>query len=273
MRVSLGIYQIPRNGTDPQNSEDAVAHAAIPTRLALEDPVGISRQQAFTQETHFTLEEGVTLRCALADGAGSTFDPGSWAKRLVHTFVTCPPRDSGLHMWTSILGKEWCEELEPGKLPWYAQEKFRRRGSASTLVGLEIGHHPNGQHIGFEWKALALGDSVLLHVRNGCLEKTLPLTNSAEFECSPALLSIDPEYNRRSLRQLHTEKGTCQDGDVFLLASDALGEWLLRSAENSPDWTSLIGNLEENFESRVSSLQNNGKVDRDDASLAVIDIG
>lgn len=241
MKVDVTVNQVSRAGSTAQDSEDAVAYTTDPDRFAL------------------------------ADGASTTFDPGSWAEKLAESFVERPSRFHGPmpHTRVSYLGLLRKLELKLKDLPWYAREKARRRGSAATLVGLEIGHDedtPRG------WRAIAVGDSVLLQVRKGRLQTAFPLQHPSQFGATPPLISTDPEYNKDSLKHLRSETGKCGSGDLFLLASDALGEWLLKRADDTPDWRRLIKGLEENFEARIPALQEAGHMELDDATLATIRI-
>jgi len=239
--MEVQVNQVSRAGSGGQDSEDAVAHATNPARFAL------------------------------ADGASTTFDPRSWAQKLAEAFVAQPPpfRTPTMHTWASILGGSWRQALKQDDLPWYAQEKARRDGSAATLVGLEIG---NVRHAPRGWRAIAVGDSILLHIREGRPLTTFPLQHPSQFGATPPLISTDPEYNRKSLEHLCSEAGECRSNDLFLLASDALGEWLLRRAADQPRWLRFIQNLEEDFETRIRSLQDAGEVELDDATLVTIRI-
>jgi len=173
-------------------------------------------------------------RFAVADGATEAFDARNWAQRLAENWVRS---DSALtaetfHDWVAgegiVLHSAWSQL----KLPWYAEEKARK-GSFAAFVGVELDLHSEAP----SWKAIALGDSCLLHCRSGALLKSLPVLNSASFNSAPVLVASDPVLYKTSADSLVIDSGRCENNDVLFLVSDAAAAWYLERFEqnNLPD--------------------------------------
>ena len=68
------------------------------------------------------------------------------------------------------------------ELPWYAEIK-REQGAFATLLGLGV-RAPTGQRRG-GWRAVAVGDSCLMHIREGRCLLSFPVQKSADFNNEP----------------------------------------------------------------------------------------
>ena len=114
-------------------------------------------------------------RFAVADGATEAFDARKWAERLARQWVR---RQSTLtteefRNWVAAEGRELHDSWNGLTLPWYAEAKARS-GSFAAFVGLELDLKSEAP----SWKAIALGDTCLLHRRGEVLVKSLPLDRS-----------------------------------------------------------------------------------------------
>ena len=170
-----------------------------------------------------------TSRFAVADGATEAFDARNWAERLAQHWVQ---RKSTLTVeefreWVALEGRELQDSWNSLTLSWYSEEKARK-GSFAALVGVELdlkGDSPS-------WQAIALGDTCLLHCRKTTLVKSLPLDRSESFTSAPVLVASDSSLHESSMQSVVTDSGTCQNGDVLLLMSDAAAAWCLQRFEN-----------------------------------------
>src|SRR5581483_6881715 len=158
--------------------------------------------------------------CAVADGATETSFSRLWAKLLVDGFVNGTDRKE--------LKKKWAESISGKELPWYAEEKAQS-GAYAALVGLVI-KSPESDKPG-TWEAEAIGDSCLIHVRNGEFLQRFPLTRSAEFNSSPALLSSNPDDGADHGETFTKLSGERKTGDIFYLLSDAIARWTYHREE------------------------------------------
>lgn len=166
-----------------------------------------------------------TTRLALADGATESAFAGLWARTLVASFVapeSAVPETFGefLHRARRAFG-ESVAEREAG-LTWYASAKAEE-GAHAAFLGLVL--YPN-----HAWRAVAVGDCCLLHLRDGALLEAWPISDPDEFGHRPDLVTSRYEDVHAPV----TTSGQWADGDRLLLASDALAAHLV--AQNSiPD--------------------------------------
>lgn len=170
-----------------------------------------------------------TCRFAVADGATEAFDARNWAERLAQHWVQ---RKSTLALeefreWVAAEGRELHDSWNGLTLSWYSEEKARK-GSFAALVGVEL----DLKNESVLWKAIALGDTCLLHCRKETLVKSLPLKCSESFNSAPVLVASDSSLHETSMQSLVTASGTCQADDVLLLMSDAAASWCLQRFEN-----------------------------------------
>jgi hypothetical protein len=114
-----------------------------------------------------------------------------------------------------------------------------------------------------------VGDSALFQVRGETLRVAFPVERAADFGSRPALLSSRPERNQRLWEQVQTVAGTAQPGDLFLLATDALAQWILARVEAGAEpWAALRGLEEEaDFAAFVADLRSARAIRNDDTTL------
>jgi hypothetical protein len=113
------------------------------------------------------------------------------------------------------------------ELPWYAEIK-REQGAFATLLGLGV-RAPTGKRRG-GWRAVAVGDSCLMHIREGRCLLSFPVQKSADFNNEPRLIS-SRDGDARPERGL----GSWKAGDRLLLMTDALAQWFLQTHEAGGD--------------------------------------
>jgi hypothetical protein len=205
------------------------------------------------------------FRCAVADGASESAFAREWAQLLVRAFGRGRFHLSFLQqLWKKLVGKT--------KLPWYLQAKVNN-GAHAALVGLSIG---DGERRG--WRALAIGDSCLFHVRDQKLLTVGPVTKSVDFDNSPFLLStLCPAPIPRTAPHVHVMSGTWEPKDSFYLASDALAQWILAEEEaGRPAWQTLceLGTAAEQqpFDTLVTGLRSDNQLHNDDTTLLRLEV-
>ena len=212
-----------------------------------------------------------TSRFAVADGATEAFDARNWAERLAQHWVQ---RKSTLTLeefreWVAAEGRELHDSWNGLTLSWYSEEKARK-GSFAALVGVEL----DLKNESASWKAIALGDTCLLHCRKGTLVKSLPLKCSESFNSAPVLVASDSSLHETSMQSVVTDSGICQAGDVLLLLSDAAASWCLQRFENKdldvPEFLSVKsdGELQEFFDTERMA----GRIRNDDLAIVRIEI-
>ncbi len=225
-----------------------------------------------------------TARLAIADGATESSFSEIWAQLLVQQFASHPPNifsgsdEKALREWIQPLQKKWHAQVPWDRLPWYAEEKARI-GAFSTLLALEITPAPTGFKLwdlfrfrkGVRWRALALGDSCVFQIRGGHVEVAFPFTRSDEFNSRPFLLGSNPSRNESAWKSLRAVDGDCRPGDVFLLVTDALGQWFLREQEaGRKPWEPLLAlKSPEEFNEFVACERKKTTMRNDDTTLLV----
>lgn len=201
-------------------------------------------------------------RFAVSDGATEYIFSRLWAKILVSSFLMGQnPFDE--NTWKSNVRKwhAWSKSADPSG-SWFGDEKLKK-GSAATFLGINFRSN-------LKWKAVALGDSCLLHSRNGRLLSCWPISVDSEFGSTPQLISTE-----RTPSEPVVSKGSCEPGDVMILGTDALAKWILQSYQREKNPLKLL--IEDKEGSRrivdiIKSLRESGSdpcLDDDD-TLAII---
>lgn len=216
-RVSVRQFVIPKEGSTAEECEDAVAFDAG------------------------------SLRFAVADGATEAFDARRWAARLAAEWVgavRAPLTAREFGPWLKEQGEWLHASWEGRKLSWYAEEK-RRAGSYAAFVGLRL--EASGRRM--SWRALALGDSCLVHRRGGEVLDSFPLDSHEAFTSTPSLVPSSEHSREAALSRLVEREGRAEPGDTFLLMTDALSAWYLEtSARRDP--------CAEEFDSLLAASEN-----------------
>lgn len=214
---------------------------------------------------------------AVADGASDAFEAGAWARLLVASYVHAAPTADGFAAWLRAPARAWDAALDWDALPWYAEQKARDVGGLATFLGLRLGDAADGEA---RFEALAVGDACLFHLRGDAMERRFPVGATEGFGTTPALLSTLQDHNRRLLDAgaLQRYAGACRPGDRFLLATDALAEWLYAVADlddpelGFPDWPGVVDVLRHDFVRLIRTLRGADALRNDDVTLLIVDV-
>jgi hypothetical protein len=171
-------------------------------------------------------------RFAVADGASEASWSGLWARLLTSAFLTArtPWEETN---WLDEPRQAWSGQVDKLDLSWYAEMK-RTQGAFATFLGFSI--RPPGSGSSGRWRALVIGDSCLLRIREGRPPRAFPLTHSDQFGNHPELLGSraagPPAFAH--------DRGSCLPGDRFYLMTDALAQWFLHGCEQGhKPWNDL----------------------------------
>ncbi|SHK18612.1 protein phosphatase 2C domain-containing protein [Rhodothermus profundi] len=168
-------------------------------------------------EDAFAVRPGWPFAAAVADGATESIFSGAWARHLVQRFCQeLPATPERLRQRIVAWRACWQPGAPQAALPWYLAAKLEE-GAHAALLGLVV--QSDGT-----WRAVAVGDAVLLHLRQGCLRQAWPLEDPAGFHHRPVLISSRGDA---ALPAVEGMAGRWRAGDAFILATDALGAWLL----------------------------------------------
>lgn len=191
-------FQLPRQGHNPEECQDA---AAV-------DP-----------------ECG---RFALADGASESPQAALWAGMLVESFAAGADHAVGWNDWLTPIQQRWADVVTPGPeqqpLPWYLEPGVEQ-GAFATLLGVVV--KPDKAGSGYLWEALAVGDSCVFQTRGDTLVQAFPLARSGDFNNSPWL--VGSRGAPWPCWEVH--QGKAWPGDRLWLMTDALAQWFLSQQE------------------------------------------
>ena len=211
-----------------------------------------------------------TYRCAVADGATESAFSREWAQLLVRSF--------GEHRFRlKAQQRSWRDLVDQHPLPWYLERKVTQ-GAHAAFIGLslhdQIARGSEGELGKGTWRAFAVGDSCLFHVRDGELLKAWPLSKSKEFGNNPFLLSTactSPLSRDDAFVSIFS--GTWESRDSFYLATDAMAQWLLAEEEASrPPWSFLRDLGPSIFEPVVEILRGTERLNNDDTTILRVEV-
>jgi hypothetical protein len=170
---------------------------------------------------------------------------------------------------------KWEKSVQGKSLPWYAEEKLAS-GAFSSLLGLEFSDEDSAERGNRVWRAVALGDTCLVQVRNDKVVAAFPLQDSGSFTTRPVLLSsllTAPDAANDALLKAVGHWG-CDD--VFFMMTDALSCWFFKEMEAGRKPWRIFRDLhtqgQTSFKAMVDSLRASGAMKNDDVTLVRIDI-
>jgi hypothetical protein len=204
-------------------------------------------------------------RFAVSDGATEYIFSRLWARILVSSFLM-GQNPFNEDIWKSNVRKwhTWSKLKDPSE-PWFGDEKLKK-GSAATFLGVSFISK-------MKWRAIALGDSCLLHSRKGSLLSCWPISVDHDFGNTPPLISTE-----RVPSDPIIIKGSCEPGDVMILGTDALAKWILQSYQRGQDPLKLLLNDEGGSKRIVDIIESlrdsssNPCLDDDDTLAIIIHI-
>ncbi len=250
--------------------EDGIAWAEsgagfAPARSMWAQKMGNTPEQ---WEDAFALNEAAGA-AAIADGASSGIYCSIWAQQLSQRFLSDRPdtRDPiALNKWVNGLRTEWRTAISYSTLNWSKQAKVDQVGAAATLLGLELG--PADDKGNRPWRACAVGDASLFWVRAGKLLATFPVVAADQFGSAPLLVRSNPGFRTVAV----AAAGTCELGDRFILATDAVAARLFKSAATGPgpEWTRFEVIAEEVWRAELDVLRRANDMVNDDCTLVVL---
>ena len=156
-------------------------------------------------------------------------------------------------------------------MPWFAEIK-REEGAFATFLGVGV-RAPTAKKRG-GWRAVAVGDSCLIQVRDGRCVHAFPLQKARQFSNQPNLIAsrgADPNPD--------LGRGALEAGDRLLLMTDALAYWFLHTHESGGDpWEPVALALaaeepEAAFAEWITELREREQLRNDDVTLLCIEEG
>jgi len=222
---------------------------------------------------YYDLERG---KFAIADGASECCFSRLWSTLLTEYFVRSDLSLFSIENFSKDeLGKAllsflpsaqdaWINKIDWPSLKWNVLEKARR-GAFASFLGLEIGKKESY----YMWRAIAIGDCCLLHFKSQKLMDSFPLHSSLEFGSTPSMLSSIPSPNTHP--EVSGKEGKVEKGEIMVLATDAIVEWILRENENGGDqYKSLFSLRNDDLKAFFEELIEDGKMKNDDLTLITL---
>jgi hypothetical protein len=222
---------------------------------------------------------GRAARCVVVDGATEAYDSIRWVGQLVDSFLGVQPAGSApalargaMDDWFGLMQDRWQQTAPTTFANIFEERKFREDGSFATLLGCEI-HGLGGPRP--HWSAVALGDTVLFHVRGARVLTQFPALTAEDFGLNPDGVFTQPSARDRMRTRLDHAHGRLAIGDRLFLATDAVAEWMVRVGRSDPDllWPAL-GRLHHPavFRQIVADRRRAGEMKNDDVTLMRVDI-
>jgi hypothetical protein len=171
-------------------------------------------------------------RFAVADGGTEGFNSRGWVSQLVSSFVA-PDSQDGRPALNQPAMRDWCGRQQdswaaasPLSTDAIVRRKQTEEGSYATFLGCELTELDGPAA---RWRAVALGDTVLFHVRADTLVSEFPDLGPHDFGLHPDLV-----HSFRSCLDVMAERmtfleGDLMPGDMLLGATDALAHWIVKA--------------------------------------------
>jgi hypothetical protein len=212
MQIQMVTFSAAKDGNAPDEWQDGASGGVIP------DGTGAPHRARFV----------------VLDGATTAYDPVRWVDQLVRSFAP-PPGGAGsegprlepaaMRAWFAEMQDRWAKDVRDFD-SIIEERKFAEVGSFATLLGFEIygldGPEPY-------WRAVALGDTVLFHVRAGRLIADFPPLGPEDFGTLPDGVHTLPGSLDKMTERLLVGGGVLEAGDFLFAATDAMAQWILRA--------------------------------------------
>ena len=212
-------------------------------------------------------------RFAIADGVSKSFFPAWWSPKLTQQFIKTGVKEliiyednsDFINTWLDNARNKWRSEVEAEvskpSMKYFTRNKFNMRESAAaTFVGLELGKE--------YWWGIAIGDSFLFQFDKDWNKKArLSSQKDDHFGNHPDYWDSDAQKGGKGTYD--SSKGEFESGDIFLMATDALAEWITKSKPAQLNKL-LTLNTNDEFVEFVNEERKANRLEDDDTTLLVI---
>ncbi|MEL6930267.1 MAG: hypothetical protein AAFO95_16750, partial [Cyanobacteria bacterium J06600_6] len=218
---------------------------------------------------------------AIADGSSQSFYPTIWAKLLVRHFIDLPNlNEDNWQDWLAPIQEEWLSEVtsrveiaKSKKKPvWITNQNrlLRREAATSTFVGLKL--------TGKKLYLSIVGDScVFVWQKEKNRLEAFNRQSSQEFDDRPEYFGSYSKDNNFQPQFFEIELDNFElKNTFFLVATDALAEWVLKNWELGDEVFSYLLNIQSqgDFENKMSLARDSSqfKLKNDDTTLITFQI-
>ena len=137
-----------------------------------------------------------------------------------------------MRAWFAHMQQKWVQDSQAVFGHVVEERALTERGSFATMLGCEL---TGLDSTAPRWTAVALGDTVLFHVRGGRLLAKFPPLEPGDFGTSPDGVSTLRSQLDRMSRRLLFASGTLATGDLLFAATDAMAHWIIRTVISDGD--------------------------------------
>ena len=171
-------------------------------------------------------------RVALACVSESSIFATQWAKVLAEAIIADPVDpldDAEFADWLRVRRKEWATQLDGIGLAWFERYSLPNAKAEASLLWVQILplRDTSPSPATHQLLAFVVGDSVLLHYREGKLLQAFPGQSMAELRRSSTLLSSRDLGPGSVLRKFRCHD-TCAADDLLVLCNGTTAAWALR---------------------------------------------
>jgi len=216
---------------------------------------------------------------AIADGASTSLFPREWANLLVKHFCrydreSIESISQHWEQWLKPIQEEWRKfwlaEIQKKNAPWNVKAIRKENYASATCIGLKF--RPISETGEKAWEAIAVGDSCLFQIKareNNFI--AFPINKSENFKTVTDCFHSLPEQKSSPPKY---QQGSYEESDIFLLATDALAEWIFKDLESGSDrWKNLISiSTSEEFKNFIQQLRGDNLIKNDDTTICRIKI-
>ena len=248
MQVQMVAFSTHKDGNEPDEWEDGV----------------VTGQDSARSRARFIV----------LDGATEAYNVRRWVDQLSGAFMGLDSAKSGrvprldpksMSNWFAAMQDRWLASA-PSSSDAIEREKLRRHGAFATMLGCEI---TGLDGPGPAWNAVALGDTVLFHVRNDRLLSVFPKLGPGDFGTTPEVVHTKRASLDRMSSRLAFGRGELNSGDLLFAATDALAHWIITSYANRQSglWRRLATLWPAEFGELIMAERQLGRMVNDDVTL------
>jgi serine/threonine protein phosphatase PrpC len=214
---------------------------------------------------------------AIADGVASGIFSRQWAGILTEAVVSAPPDpqdNESFARWVTDRREDWNGQIDTSGLAWHQKPKLRE-GAFSTLLWIVLSPgDPSDPQESWQLRVFAVGDSCLVHVRDGQVLGTFPIERAEQLDVNPVVLgSVD--LGRDDYVKFASLEESCRANDLLVLCTDAIAAWALAIIEagGTPPWDDQWTMSRAEWQQEVTRLREEGRMRYDDATQMLLRVG
>lgn len=200
----------------------------------------MDKKESSNEDALFVSKENNPNRTfCVTDGVSNSFDSKDWALFLATMSEESQSKaDKFIDVY---FGKrpQYIDERQVRKIQcirdyahkWWFSIEDVENPTAASYCSVTITKETSTET---EFNVLAMGDSCLIHIDSKLsLKKAFPISTSNSFDNQ---LSVYSDATKKGLQKkdygLQEYSSTAEKGDILILATDAIAEWILRLLEN-----------------------------------------